>query len=218
MILPDKYTLIQKDIKHARIRVSEDGQVRVIIPNNFTEDDVQSLLKKKARWVASKKSYFSKKLKIKLGRNQLLLFGQRYNYFFDHELKRKIIIDHEFGTIRSSKDILDINVQEKWYKQEAKNYLIPRTEYLAKNLSFKYNKIYIRSQRTKIGSCSEKKNISLNWRLIKAPKLVIDYIIVHELVHTRVMNHSRKFWTMLRSHFPDYKQANNWLDKYGNNL
>ncbi|MCF8226581.1 MAG: M48 family metallopeptidase [Bacteroidales bacterium] len=89
---------------------------------------------------------------------------------------------------------------------------------LAEKLGFRYNKIFIRNQRKKWGNCSKEKNISLNWRLIKTPLFESDYLIVHELVHTLVMNHTNKFWTLLKSHYPDYKDAMNWLDKYGNNI
>lgn len=218
MIVPDNYTFEQKEIKHARIRVSEDGHVRVLVPHNFSDEDVESLLSKKARWIAKQQLFFAGKLKIELGRNQLLLFGNRYSYFYDDTYSQKVVIDPEFKSIRSKRDLLDIDVQEKWYKQVAKNYLIPRTEELASKLGFSYNKLYVRGQRTKLGNCSKEKNISINWRLIKAPEMVIDYIVVHELLHTRTMNHSRKFWTMLKSLYPDYKIAVAWLDKYANSL
>ncbi|QIH37190.1 M48 family metallopeptidase [Sphingobacterium sp. DR205] len=58
----------------------------------------------------------------------------------------------------------------------------------------------------------------MNWRLIKAPLFVIDYLIVHELIHSLVMNHIHKFWTLLRSYYPVYRDAINWLNKYGNSL
>ena len=95
---------------------------------------------------------------------------------------------------------------------------MPRTKELAGRLNFTYKAVYIRDQKTKLGNCSSDKNISLNWRLIKVPTLVSDYIIIHELVHTKIMNHSAKFWTLLKSLYPDYKEAINWLDKYGNSL
>jgi predicted metal-dependent hydrolase len=212
------YTIIQKDILHARIKVSEDGSVRVLVPNTFTEEDVQSLLVKKEKWIRKQKSFFSSKSKIELSRNQILLYGNRYSYFFDSTYKRKITIDHDHKTVRAMNDLLDSNIQKKWLKTEAKKYLIPRTEKLAAQLSFTYNSIYIRDQKTKLGNCSEEKNISLNWRLIKAPMMVSDYIIIHELVHTKIMNHTSKFWTLLKSIYPDYKSAIEWLEKYGNSL
>lgn len=217
-ILPENYTLKKKDIKHARIKVSEEGHVRVLVPNSFTDDDISALISKKSNWISKQLAFFENKSRIELNRNQILLFGNRYSYFYDDTYSRKIVIDHSFKTIRSKKDLLDLEIQKIWYKKEARKYLVSRTEELAKNLNFTYKAIYIRDQRTKLGNCSNAGNISLNWRLVKAPTLVSDYIIIHELVHTKIMNHSSKFWTLLKSLFPDYKDAMNWLDKYGNSL
>ncbi|MDD2230847.1 MAG: SprT family zinc-dependent metalloprotease [Candidatus Cloacimonetes bacterium] len=218
MNIPNNYQLIYRDIKHARIRVSEDGKVRVLIPSSFTDADTEALLKKKERWINQKIGFFAGKSKIHLNRNQLLLLGNRYTYSYLPKCTRRVILDNKHHMISTSKDMLDAIVQEKWYKYYAKDYLALRVSELSCKLNFSFNKLYIRSQRTKLGNCSDKKNISLNWRLIKAPALVIDYIIVHELVHTKVMNHTNSFWTLLKSHYPDYKSAIEWLDKYGNSL
>lgn len=218
MIMPENHTLQRKDIKHARIKVSEDGHVRVLVPHSFTDDDISALMAKKSKWITKQRSFFSKKSRIELARNQLLLFGNRYSYFYDDTYSRKILVDHSHKTIRAKRDLLEPVIQKRWYKNEARKYLVSRTEELAERLHFKYKAIYIRDQRTKLGNCSDDRNISLNWRLVKAPTLVSDYIIIHELVHTKIMNHSGKFWTLLKSLYPDYKDAMNWLDKYGNSL
>lgn len=218
MHLPDGYILIRKKVKHARLRVSEDGHVRVIIPTTFSDTDIEGVLKKKKTWIEKHKKFFEAKSKIVLPRNGLLLYGNRYSYFYDATVGRKIIVDDVHKTIRTKRSLLDKAVQELWYKAIAKAYLVRRTEELAGKLNFTYHSLYIRSQKKKWGNCSMEKNISLNWRLIKAPHFVIDYLIVHELVHTQVMNHSYKFWTLLKSYYPDYKGAINWLDKYGNSL
>ena len=218
MDLPNKYILIRKEVKHARMRVSEDGKIRVIVPYSFTDGDVYSLIEKKKKWVEKNERFFKGMSRIDLHRHQLLMYGNRYNYFYDESCGNKVVIDHQHRTIRSKKDLLSKKVQEQWYKEIAKSFLQHRIEELSKKLKFTYNKLYIRNQRKKWGNCSKEKNISLNWKLIKAPLFVIDYLIVHELVHTEIMNHSYKFWTVLKSYFPDYKDAVNWLDKYGNSL
>lgn len=218
MQLPENYILIEKEVKHARVRVSEDGNIRIIVPPSFTEEDIEALIQKKQRWIDKNLQFFKQMSKIELQRNQLLLYGNRYNYFYDSTFKHKIIIDHEFRTIRSKRDLLDIKVQERWYKNLARKHLIKRIDELSDKLNLKYNKLYIRNQRKKWGNCSKEKNISLNWRLIKAPTFVIDYIIIHELVHTIIMSHTQKFWTLLRTYYPEYRQAIEWLDKYGNSL
>jgi predicted metal-dependent hydrolase len=218
MQLPDNYILVPKEVKHARIRVSEDGCVRIIIPPTFTDNDIEALIQKKQTWIDKNLKFFKKMSKIHLQRNQLLLFGNRYSYYYDSTYQQKIIINHEYKTIRAKRDLLDITTQEKWYKNIAKQHLTNRTQELSEKLNFKYNKLYIRNQRSKWGNCSKEKNISLNWRLVKAPEFVIDYIIIHELTHSAIMKHNHKFWTLLKSHYPQYQQAINWLDKYGNSL
>lgn len=218
MQLPDNYILIQREVKHARLRVSEDGCIRVIIPQTFSEDDVNALLKRKQSWIDQNLKFFKGMSRIALQRNQILLFGNRYTYFYESSFEHKVVVDHEFKTIRAKRNLLDLEIQQQWLTDIAKKYLTKRTADLAAKFRFNYNRLFIRNQRKKWGNCSKEKNISLNWRLIKAPLFVIDYLIVHELLHTVVMNHSNKFWTMLKSYYPDYKEAINWLDKYGNSL
>ncbi|MGE0020791.1 MAG: M48 family metallopeptidase [Draconibacterium sp.] len=218
MQLPDNYILVRKEVKHARVRVNETGIVRIIAPTVFSDLDIENLIQKKQRWIDKNMKFFRQMAKINLQRNQLLLYGNRYNYFYDSTFAHKVVINHEFKTILAKRDLLEISVQEKWYRDVAKKHLTNRLTELSEKLNFAYKKLYIRNQKRKWGNCSKNQNISLNWRLIKAPVFVIDYIIVHELIHTVVMNHSHKFWTLLKSHYPDYRQAIDWLDKYGNNL
>ena len=77
---------------------------------------------------------------------------------------------------------------------EAKTLLTRRLQQLAKNNGFSYNRVFIRNQKTRWGSCSSKNNISLNMKLVKLPDELIDYVILHELVHTRKKDHSKAFW------------------------
>jgi hypothetical protein len=96
---------------------------------------------------------------------------------------------------------------------EANNKLTTRTRYLAELHGFVCNKITVRKQRTRWGSCSPKNNISLNINLILLPDLLLDYVILHELVHTRIHNHSKKFWAELDNYVPDSKQVSRQLRK-----
>ena len=218
MELPNNYILIRKEVKHARLRVSEDGKVRIIAPPAFTEEDIHTMLKKNAKWIESNLKYFKGMSRVELQRNQLLLFGNRYNYFYDTTYAQKVTVDNEHKTITSKKDLLVTKTQEKWYRRIAKKHLTKRTMELSAKMKLPFNKLFIRESKTKWGNCSKDKNISLNWKLIKAPDYVIDYIIIHELLHTLVMSHTHKFWTLLKSYYHDYKESIKWLEKYGNSL
>ena len=218
MTLPENYTVIRRNVKHARLRVHEDGRVQLFVPNKFTDEEVAKVIEMKAQWVASKQQFFKQKGKILLRRNELLLFGNRYAYFYSSQYINKVVVNHESRTIQARRNLLDISIQEKWLKSIAGKYIHERTKELSAALLLPYNKLYIRSQKRKWGNCSADKNISINWRIIKAPAFVIDYVIIHELCHTVIMNHTVKFDTLLNSHYPDYKQAQKWLEKYGNSL
>lgn len=213
-----KYNIIRRDVKNVRLRVSEDGTVYVYAPMHFSDEDINSIIEKKSRWIDSKYEFFKKKKTILLNRNEILLFGSRYTYYYSTRYENKVVINHESKTIQAKRDLLNVNIQDKWLKSVAKRHITNRLYTLSESLLLPYNKLYIRSQKKKWGNCSKEKNISINWRIIKAPQFVIDYIIIHELCHTIIMNHTAKFKTLLRSHCPDCDQAQNWLDKYGNSL
>ncbi len=103
-------------------------------------------------------------------------------------------------------------------REEAKRILTGRLKELAGKNSFSYNKVTIRNQKTRWGSCSQKNNINLNMKLVKLPRELIDYVILHELVHTKIKNHSRKFWNELNNFIPDAKVLDKELRKYGTGL
>ena len=218
MKLPSNYTVEHRNVKHARLRVHEDGSVCLYVPQNFTEQEISKVLEMKASWIASKQQYFRQKGKILLRRNELLLFGNRYAYFYFSQYKNKVVVNEESRTIQARRNLLDKNVQEQWLKSVAKKYIYPRVAELSENLMLPFNRLFLRSQKSKWGNCSADKNISINWRIIKAPDFVIDYVIIHELCHTLIMKHTVKFETLLNSHCPNYKQAQAWLEKYGNSL
>lgn len=218
MTLPENYTVIRRDVRHARLRVHEDGTVQLFVPNKFTDEEVAKVIELKAQWVASKQQYFKQKGKILLRRNELLLFGNRYAYYYSSRYINKVVVNDESKTIQARRNLLDIPIQEKWLKYIAGVYIRPRVAELSEKLLLPFNRLFIRSQKRKWGNCSADKNISINWRIIKAPSFVIDYVITHELCHTVIMKHTVKFETLLNSHYPDYKQAQAWLEKYGNCL
>jgi hypothetical protein len=85
-------------------------------------------------------------------------------------------------------------------------------------LGVEAGKIQIRDQRTRWGSCSANGNLSFNWRLVLAPFEVLDYVVVHEVCHLREANHSRRFWRLVESRRPDWRDQKVWLDAHGPEL
>ena len=91
--------------------------------------------------------------------------------------------------------------------------LISRTLELAVLNGLRVRSVQVRDQRSRWGSCSLRKTICLNWRLIQTPELVRDYIIIHELMHLKEMNHSARFWAHVAAAYPGYLEAERWLKK-----
>jgi predicted metal-dependent hydrolase len=85
----------------------------------------------------------------------------------------------------------------------------------AQKRGFKYNKINITNAQKRWGSCSRQGNLCFTWRLILAPLPIVDSVVVHELTHLEVKNHSKAFWNKVRSLDPKYKEHKNWLKNNG---
>jgi predicted metal-dependent hydrolase len=102
-----------------------------------------------------------------------------------------------------------------WYKTQAIKVIAEGVKKQAKINKFTYQKIRISSARTRWGSCSTNGTLSFTWRLVMAPPEVIEYVVLHELVHTQVRNHSQKFWQRVWSLMPGYKHSVSWLKENG---
>lgn len=100
---------------------------------------------------------------------------------------------------------------ENLYRKEARERFSDRADYYAEQMEVEYEKIEIRNQRTKWGSCSTTGTVGLNWRLMMAPPDVVDYVVVHELAHLRETNHDSSFWSLVAEHDPDYESHAGWL-------
>ena len=102
-----------------------------------------------------------------------------------------------------------------WYGQQAKEIILPRVARYAAELGVKVARASIVDNRLRWGSCTAKNNVRLNWRLIKAPMAVIDYIIVHELAHLLEANHTPEFWNIVRAKVPGAEKSKAWLKAHG---
>ncbi|MGD2270484.1 MAG: M48 family metallopeptidase [Desulfobacterales bacterium] len=100
-------------------------------------------------------------------------------------------------------------------RNDAKRKLVKRLAELAAKHNFTYNRVFIREQKTRWGSCSAKNNISLNVKLAGLPQKISDYVIVHELVHTRIKNHGKKFWQKLDEIVENSRGLRSQLKEYG---
>jgi predicted metal-dependent hydrolase len=109
-------------------------------------------------------------------------------------------------------------VSESEARTGARELISALAEEEAERVGVAYDRIRIRGQRTLWGSCSPRGTLSFNWRLVLAPPEVLDYVVVHELCHLRVPNHSRRFWALVQRHRPQWRDQRDWLRDNGPEL
>ena len=102
-----------------------------------------------------------------------------------------------------------------WYVARAKETILPRVEQTAHELGVTFKAAKIVDNQYRWGSCTVKSTVNFNWRLIKAPMFVIDYVVVHELAHLLENNHTRRFWNIVRANNPTMEKAKTWLKEHG---
>ncbi len=137
----------------------------------------------------------------------------------------KAFIDSKHKWIESKIDIMRNNRNEKSNAMTqdeinklikiAKDILPPKVELWAEKIGVKYNRITIRCQKTRWGSCSSKNNLNFNCLLTICPDDVVDYVIIHELCHLKELNHSSAFWNEVAKFCPNYKEHRKWLRENG---
>jgi predicted metal-dependent hydrolase len=100
---------------------------------------------------------------------------------------------------------------DRWYRREARQRIEPLVEIEGERLGLEAKKVRIGNQRTRWGSCSTSGTLSFNWRLVMGRPEALRYVVVHELMHLRHHNHSRRFWNDLAAAFPDFRTEATWL-------
>ena len=132
-------------------------------------------------------------------------FAQSKTGWIKKHLDKMALMEQEARALSKSKPI---------NQATARKHLIDRLNYLSKKHGFNYNRVFIKNQKTRWGSCSGKNNINLNINLVRLPNELIDYTILHELVHTRIKNHSRRFWDQMDKLLGDAKKLDRKLREY----
>jgi predicted metal-dependent hydrolase len=213
--------LIRSRRKTIALIVERDGTVIVRAPLRTPEKLIRDFVESKAGWVKDKQVEAQKyplvpEKQYKSGETFLFL-GQAYPLEIVTSQKSHLVFDDKYKLAQNAVPKAKLAFT-RWYKAQALKMLTERVEFYARKHGFKVQKIRISSARTRWGSCSSKGTLSFTWRLVMAPLIVIDYVVIHELVHLKIKNHSKKFWLALGGIMPEYKSHVQWLKKNGKYL
>lgn len=214
------YTVIESNRKSVSIEITREGQVLVRVPRGIKEEDLRRLIKSRQRWIyvrvmAARERKPTEKT-YETGR-KLLFLGQEIELLVDeYKSTEKVFLQDNKLHVWIFKDHKELlpKLLEQWYRKEARKILSELTYYYAKVMHLKVNQITIKDQKTRWGSCSVKHNLNYNYRLVMAPKPVIEYVVIHELCHMIHMNHSKDFWCEVEKIQPEYKYYRKWLKEH----
>ncbi len=203
--------------KRYRIVVGEDGAIRLTIPSRGSRAKGIEFLESQRLWLvrAIQRIGQRKRRTIQPLRpgSRVLIDGIDVPISVNHDAwDRRLIIQDRTIPLRGAVEGLDLREHVALLlRLRAEEDLPARVAELAAHHNVDFSRVSIRDQKTRWGSCSANGTISLNWRLVQMPPDVRDYIIVHELMHRRVMDHSPRYWREVRKAFPAYETAERWL-------
>ena len=207
--------IIRSKRKTISLTVTRAAELVVRCPEKTSIDYIEDLIERRSGWISEKmkaaSEYSSLHVKPVFSDGGRILYLGHYLALELSDAAKKISVDGDRLTfpvkyLSSPEDRLKM-----WYHSEAKRIISERTAALAAEYHFKYTGIKISGARTRWGSCSYKNGLSFTRRLVMAPVETVDYVIIHELCHTVIKNHSKTFWAKVKSILPDYKIRRGWL-------
>lgn len=211
----DKVSIIRSSCKNLRIVITNKGEVIVHAPNKMSVKKIEEILKEKESWIVKNVEYAKKNMahnKYILNYTDTLLCGKPYCIKFGDVKKVAMFEDNLIVPNKNQEDKL--TPIKKWYKKMAAEIIEKRITDINATLQLSVKSIKIVDCRRKWGSCDSNHNIKINWRLVMLSPDIIDFVIIHELVHILQMNHSKAFFDILTKIVPDWKERRRVLKTY----
>jgi hypothetical protein len=197
---------ISRRSRYAKLQIKPYGGLEVVIPPYFPRRMVPQFVENHASWVRCQ-------LEKQSAICEAIQLPEQINLAFDQTSLRVIygedkatpqLDDHLY--IAASEYHECVNLLRNWIRNKAWEFFPDMLEKIADQTGLSYRKLTIRSQKTRWGSCTNGANISLNDQLLFLPQASVKYLMIHELCHTRYLNHARAFWQLVEYHCPDYRK------------
>jgi predicted metal-dependent hydrolase len=209
---------VRRSDRARRVRVTVDAMrgVEVVLPRRAPEREAAAAIRELRPWIERRVA------ELAGARAAVAARGDTVPY-----LGRTLALRGEPGRVRVARrgDVLLVPVGsarvpalERWYRRAARAEIAPRLDRACALAGTSYSRLTIRGQRTRWASCSRSGAMSFNWRLLLAPEAVLDYVVWHEVCHLEVMDHSARFWRLLASRSPGYREQLRWLKVNGATL
>jgi len=209
LLTPTK--IVKTNRRTLSLIINNKGELIVRSPLNYKDSVIFDFINKKANWIIQKRTEILENiirpLKLISG-EQISLLGQTYIIQLDKLKSVKVKDNNLIIPIENSKTRL-----VSYLKRTLKKIIEEKIYKINQVYDFKFKNISISSAKTNWGSCSGNNNLHFTYKLMLCPEQIIDYLVVHELVHTIIKNHSKAYWRNVKMIYPYYKECERWLKK-----
>ncbi len=221
------YTLRRsRRARYARIEVGSSGGLTVVVPAFYDGDRVRLLLLKKHRWITAKLDKYGDLESAE--RRKPVKAGDTIPYLGNNMLIETEMSEANGGNVSVAGQTLVVSLSpgqedvrtalEKWYRTQARERIGSILDRFCARMGVSHNRVTLKGHRSLWGSCSRKRNLNFNWRLVMTPLPIIEYVVIHELAHLKEMNHSPRFWRIVESHCPEWRESRRWLNEQSQRL
>ncbi len=221
---PDYTVKESSRARHARLKMSLREGLVVVVPKGFDHARIPELLHRKRRWlekaaerIETQREFYQPELSgVRPERVALRGIGEEWAVDYrPTDSPRVTAVERPGNRLMVFGDTNDIEACKaalrRWLNRKTHKHVKEWLMRLAEERSFNLNRVLVKSQRTRWASCSRRRTVSLNLKLLFIPEDLIRYVLLHELCHTERLNHSREFWALLRHHEPDYAEKHESL-------
>ncbi len=214
-----EYQIKYSNRKTLNISVERDRSIVVRAPQYLTADKIDKIVQSKRQWITEKLNHAQKyplvsESKEFVSGETLMYLGKSYQLLVVDDEFEGIEFDQRFKISKANQPKAN-KLFKKWYLKQALIKIEPLATKYAKSLGVQFNQFKTSEMKYRWGSCTPANNIIFNWRIIKAPMYVLEYLVAHELVHLIEYNHTPRFWNILSIQVPNYEKAKNWLKQNG---
>ncbi|MBW4522512.1 MAG: M48 family metallopeptidase [Scytolyngbya sp. HA4215-MV1] len=224
MVLPN-YTVRESDrAKHVNLKISRLGKLEVIVPRGFDQRRIPGILQRKQDWIHKATQRIEQQRSLASATPAEILPKQisllaisetlRVAYCNGSRLRVSTFEKGNNLTVWANEGQPEIcqEILRRWLGRKAEEHLIPWLRSVSGEIDLPFTSASVRGQKTLWGSCSRRKTISLNYKLLFLPDPLVRYVFVHELCHTVHLNHSKDFWYLVGEYEPDYKNLDKELN------
>jgi predicted metal-dependent hydrolase len=225
MDFPD-YTIRESaKAKNVNLRLSVDGQLEVVVPRGFDRAEIPSILTKHQRWIERASNRMAQRqpqapnLAATTIPSQIDLRAVGQNWLVEYtpapvtSIRFSELDDCVILWGNTEDEALCKLALQKWLTRQATRHFSPWLTRLSQETGLPFKQVSFRGQRTRWGSCSCEKNISLNYKLLFLPAPLVHYVLIHELCHTVHLDHSARFWKLVGQKEPDYRRLDRELNE-----